>query len=173
MKKEPHTGIRNEKLFCYHCGESQVMPLPISVEMATAMMKAFEKIHRNCEKTWIQPVNDPDGKTELENEQWWMLHGEHGISSKTMFNRLSYINLIPNQHEGFPFDPDDFRRCYLLLHACPHFKTRLHRMKAVNPTWSNLIDNWDKLTEMLEWQLQYRKANGMLELMNSMVVYNI
>ena len=88
MKKESHTGFRNEKLFCYHCGESQTMPVPIHIEIATAMMKAFEKIHKNCKKTWVEPVNDPEGKGELENERWWIANGEHGISSKTMFNRL-------------------------------------------------------------------------------------
>ncbi|MFA5299915.1 MAG: hypothetical protein WC389_17150 [Lutibacter sp.] len=168
MKKEKHTGFRNEKLFCFHCGESQVMPVPIRIEMATAIMKAFEKLHRNCEKTWIEPVNDPYSKTEMENERWWMVHGEHGISSKTIFNHLSSFNRLENKYEGFPHDPSDFRRCYLLLKACPHFKTRLHRMKTVNPTWANLIDNWDRLTEMLEEQIKTRQPNGMYEFMNSL-----
>jgi len=172
MKKESHTGFRNEKLFCFHCGTSQIVPVPIPIDIATAMMRAFEKIHKNCEKTWTEPVNDPHGKGELQNERWWIENGEHGISSKTMFNILSDDNSIPNDHRSFPHDPDDFRRCYLLLKACPHFKSKLHRMRSENKTWSNLIDNWDKLTEMLEWQLQYRKANGMYELMQSCVVYN-
>ena len=172
MKKESHTGFRNEKLFCFHCGTSQTMPVPMPVDIATAMMKAFYKLHKNCEKTWVEPVNDPDGKNEIQNERWWMEKGEHGMSSKTMFNILNNNGYrVQNYYNSFPHDPDDFSRCYLLLKSCPHLKLNLSRMKSVNPTWSNLVDNWDKLTEMLEWQLQYKKANGMLEFMYSLVVY--
>jgi hypothetical protein len=172
MKKESHTGIRNEKLFCFHCGTSQVMPVPMPVYIATAMIKAFEKNHRSCKKTWTELVHDPDGKSEWENERWWIANGEHGISSKTMFNILSDDNRIQNLYQSHPHDPDDFRRCYLLLQSCPHFVGKLQRMRSVSPTWSNLVDNWERLTEMLEWQFQFKKANGMLEFMDSLVVCN-
>jgi hypothetical protein len=67
-----------------------------------------------------------------------------------------------------PADPDDFRRCYLLIKAVPQWKERLVELKSLSETWSKLVDNWDKLTEMLEEQMRTRKANGMYELMNSL-----
>src|SRR5690348_9121224 len=114
-KKECHTGFRNGDLFCFHCGESQVMPLPMPVELATDFMKSFDKHHKDCEKTWSEPVATPEGKGENANAMWWVRNGEHGTSSKTMFKYLSGSNMMHIERDSHPIDPDDFRRCYLLL----------------------------------------------------------
>ena len=88
--------------------------------------------------------------------------------SKTMLNHILGKEVIQNPYQSPPSDPDDFKRCYLLLKAVPQLKTDLHKLKALSPTWSNLVDNWDKLTEMLEEQLRTKKANGMYEFMKSL-----
>ena len=166
-KKQSHTGFRNGDLFCFHCGTSQKMP-PMPIQLASDFFKSFDKLHRNCQKTWQEPVNEPNGKTETENANWWAVHGEHGVSSKTMFRYLCDNVIVPLQYESHPHDPDDFRRCYLLLKAVPQFRSKLGRMKNVSPTWSRLVDNWDKLTEMLEEQMQTKKPNGMYEFMQKL-----
>ena len=168
-KKESHIGFRNEKLFCFHCGNSFAMPVPIAVTMVLAIVKAFEKDHISCKKTWVEPVNEhPEEKTEDSNAMWWILNGEHGSSSKTIFNTLCWTDLkIENKYITHPHDPDDFRRCYLLLKAVPQFKDKLDKMRTVSPVWSNIVDNWDKLIEMLEEQMRTGKANGMPEFMDS------
>lgn len=42
---------------------------------------------------------------------------------------------------------------------------RIDNLRTLSLVWEKLADNWDKLTEMLEEQLQTKKANGMYELM--------
>lgn len=130
----------------------------------------FTKEHLHCPKTWTEPTNEgPESKPIEENERWWLMHGEHGLSSKAMFNHLTratYTNL--SNSEIHPCDPSDFRRCYLLLKAVPQYKPRLKELKALSPVWSNLVDNWEKLTELLEEQMETKKDNGMYDLMKTL-----
>lgn len=172
-KNTGHTGFRNGNLFCFHCGESYNMNLPQPFDMATAMMKTFVKTHKTCEKTWIEPVPTPHMENTphaiITNAKWWVKNGEHGTSSKTMYNCL-YMgpDKLPNDRPSHPQDPDDFRRCYLLLQAVPQWKNDLQKLKSLSPVWDKLVDHWDKLTELLEDQLKNKKANGMYELMKSL-----
>jgi hypothetical protein len=167
-KKQSHTGFRNEALFCFHCGGSQKLPLPMHAALAAEWMLGFDKVHKNCAKIWVEPVNEVIDKTEEQNINWWLLNGEQGVSSKTMMKYLGFGGQWDINSERHPSDPDDFRRCYLLLKAVPQFKSKLHVMSSVSETWKNLVDHWDKLTEMLEEQMQTKKANGMYEFMKSL-----
>lgn len=172
-KKKEHTGFRNGNLFCYNCGASYEMPLPQPISMAAALMNQFAKDHEKCPPTWKEPVNDGNGKTVEENANWWAQNGRHGISSITMFNALTQglnVRALKNDHPSHPGDPDDFNRCYLLLKAVPQWqeKSQLDRLRKLSPVWNNLVENWDKLTEMLEEQIRTKKPNGMYEFMNSL-----
>jgi hypothetical protein len=102
---------------------------------------------------------------------WWLDNGERGISSETMFQCLSG-KIISNDKGCHPHDPDDFKRCYMLLKAIPEWKDDLHKLKDLSIEWSNLVDNWDKLTEMLEEQLSSKQDNGMYELMEKLTKNN-
>lgn len=151
------------------------MALPATVKMFAAIAKQFDADHRNCEKTWAEPI--PTGqpeKTEHENAMWWAANGEHGTSSKTMFRYLSGNGgaMIPRgryERDDHPYDPSDFRRCHLLLEAVPQWRAKLHHMKAVSTVWARLVDNWGKLTEMLKEQMITNRPNGMYELMQSLI----
>ena len=152
-KKEDHTGFRNNNLFCFHCGTSQVMPLPMQVGLAADFMKLFVKHHKNCAKVWKEPSpKETEGMaTVAEKMKWWKDKGEHGTSSETLFGILGGDLgwMIPKYKYEHPHDPDDFRRCWLLLEAIPEWKTQLDRMKPISDQWNVLVDNWDKLTELL------------------------
>jgi hypothetical protein len=74
---------------------------------------------------------------------------------------------------NYPYDPDDFSRCYKLLEHVPEWKKELDKLKPLCKEWSNLVDNWDKLTEMYE---QNKKENwenskqiGMFEFMQTLI----
>lgn len=168
-----HIGFRNNKLFCFNCGGDYEIPFPQPINMAIAMIKQFEKDHKKCQKTWKEPEAAPDKQDTyaamFKNYQWWIQHGEHGISSKTMLNHILRSDVIKNYSKCHPLDPDDFRRCYLLLKAVPQLRKDLHTMKSLSWQWANLVDNWDKLTELLEEQLVTKKPNGMYELMESLI----
>jgi len=174
-KQKGNTGFRNEELFCFNCGRSYKINYPQPVSMATAMMTQFAKDHENCEPTWIEPTNSGAEKTEVENANWWAENGEHGTSSKTMFNHLSrglQVRRIKNDRLGHPCDPDDFSRCYKLLQAVPQWKNKLSELKTLSLVWEKLVDNWDRLTSMYE---QNKKENwknskkiGMYQFMESL-----
>ena len=166
--KASHTGIRNEQLFCFHCGTSQAIPYPMPVQFAADFFKLFDNHHTDCTKTWVEPANEVNNKTEQENAKWWLLHGERGVSSETMFKYLSDSVAHYPRYEGTPCDPDDFRRCHLLLEAVPQFRGKLDRMRPVGPVWVKLVENWDELTRLLKEQMETRKPNGMYELMESL-----
>lgn len=174
-KTKGKTGFRNGELFCFNCGGHQKFEYPIPVTEAAAIMKQFAKDHEDCPATWVEPQNTPTGKTEAENANWWAENGEHGTSSKTMFNRLIkglQVRALRNDYECHPLDPDDFSRCYKLLQAVPQWKVKLYELKAISLVWERLVDNWDKLTEMYEqnereqWK-NYKKI-GMYEFMESL-----
>jgi len=172
MKKKSNTGIRNGDLFCFNCGGNYKMPLPQPITMVTALMNQFAKDHQNCEKGWAEPINDVNGKTEIQNADWWAINGAHGTSSKTMFNHFSTnlpVRGLKNDRPSHPYDPDDFSRCYKLLQAVPQWKLRLEELKTISPVWVKLVDNWDKLTEMYEKnvlsQWKDSKKIGMCEFM--------
>lgn len=108
--------------------------------------------------------------SEAENLRYWMKMGEHGASSCTMFNHLNDEDLSMGPYESVPHDPDDFRRCHMLLEAVPQWRGKLDKLKPLSTEWAALVDNWDKLTEMLLDQLKTKpaKPNGMYEFMCSL-----
>jgi len=161
-----HIIIRNENLFCTHCGGERVLVYPIGFADMAKEIEIFEKTHGKCEPGWEQPFPDKSLSVR-EKEDFWLKHGEHGNSSMTIFEMLSKRTL-PRYHQDHPHDPDDFRRCYLLLKTIPEWETELCELKEISPVWSKLVDNWDKLTEMLEDQMKTNKANGMYEFMQSL-----
>lgn len=164
-----HTTFRNGKLFCFNCGGEFNLPKPIGVEEMTKKIEAFNMLHKDCLKTWTEPVADQSKSVE-EKAMWWIANGEKGMSSETMWNCLIGNKDFSVRH---PYDPDDFSRCYKLLQAVPEWKTQLRKLKRLSIAWSNLVDNWDKLTEMFEenqrteWK-NYKKI-GMYEFMKTLI----
>ncbi len=162
--KVEHTIIRNQKLFCQNCGGEQIVPYPIVIPMFGAMVTAFNKMHKNCPKTWKEPEADLSQSIE-QRANWWLTYGEHGLSSMAMF-RTFHDSPAQINH---PSDPDDFRRCYLLLKAIPEWKAELSKVAKLSIPWHNLVMKWDELTKMLEEQFQTHKPNGMYELMQKCI----
>lgn len=164
--KADHCTIRNENLFCTHCGGEHKISYPVDARMFDAMTKAFIEIHKNCPKTWQPPILD-SRLTVKQRADWWLANGERGTSSETIFEIMDGRKIL-TYGKCHPLDPDDFRRCYLLLIAIPEWKIQLHLMKKVSPVWAKLVDNWDKLTLMLEEQLVTGKPNGMYQYMKEL-----
>lgn len=167
MKKNTdHITFRNGFPFCENCGGTFKYELPISITMFSAISNSFIKEHKNCKKTWVEPTPE-ESLTEKEQMQFWLDNGERGISSETIFSVLGAPIRGQNRFDH-PADPDDFKRCYKLLNTIPSWKNRLDEMKPISPVWNKLVDNWGKLTELLEEQLKTRKPNGMYEFMKGL-----
>ncbi len=166
-KKTDHIVIRNSNLFCANCGGQQVIPYPIEMSMMSAINVAFTKTHKNCKPVWKQPVVNPQLPAS-EKAQWWLENGERGISSETIYHYLTNQKLRFNKMQGHPSDPSDFHRCYMLLKTVPEWRYRLDKMKVVSPVWGKIVENWDKLSMLLEEQIATNKDNGMYEYMKEL-----
>lgn len=153
--KKCHTGFRNGNLFCYNCGDSHQIIMPISVDEMSKEMKAFDERHSNCPKTWEEPKPSMN-LSLLQRVDWWYKYAEKGLSSECMFYHFAK-KLLPDSNyakmEAYtnnPHDPDDFKRCYNLLQVIPEWKKHINIMKDLSREWSNLVDHWDTLTKMYE-----------------------
>ncbi len=164
-----HTTIRNGNLFCTHCGGQHNLILPMPVNEMLEKTDAFNKLHKNCKKTWTEPEADQK-QTVYEKAMFWNANGQHGASSETMWNCFMNNKDFRINH---PYDPDDFSRCYKLLVMVPEWKNELQKLKTLSTPWENLVNSWDVLTEMYERNVEteWKHADeiGMYELIKKCV----
>jgi hypothetical protein len=86
----------------------------------------------------------------------WLLRGESGVSSMAILYAITGIgpdagglNKFHYSISDVPHDPDDFRRCYLLLKAFPELREQLPKVADKFPAWRKLVANWDDIEELL------------------------
>lgn len=172
-KQKANTTIRNGNLFCLNCGDERKLVYPMAVSEMTSTIAEFDKRHKDCKPVWKQPEPNPSDSIK-KRQEFWLSFGEHGTSSKTIFSCLSQTDLIPQREFGHPLDPDDFKRCYLLLKAIPEWRERLYDIPARTGSvvWGKLVENWDKLTEMYEQNIKEDWKNaeqiGLYQFMKSL-----
>lgn len=164
------TTIRNGNLFCLNCGGEFVLKLPMAIKEMSKKTKAFHQLHKDCESTWKETTADQT-KTIEERAIWWFANGERGMSSETMWHCFMNLKIDRVCH---PHDPSDFSRCYKLLETVPEwkYKSNMLKLSKLSDAWSNLVNNWDKLTNMYEenerndWKTH--KEIGMFEFMGTL-----
>lgn len=165
-----NTTIRNQELFCLNCGQSYKLQYPISVNEMTKKIKAFNVLHENCPKTWKEP--EVDQSKDIETKAWlWWQNGERGMSSEAIW----LCCMGKSGKRNHPYDPDDFSRCYKLFKAVPEWRQG-HYVKLISdmsPEWANLMESWDRLTEMYEENIRTEWKNyekiGMYEFMQKCI----
>lgn len=146
-----HVSYRSSDLFCYHCGDSHVIAMPCPVDEMITRTTAFVERHKNCKKTWSEPMPMLQWSM-FERAEFWFKYGERGQSSEAIYDRMMGKFKGNKNH---PHDGGDFGRCHGLLKMVPEFRARLSEMKRVSQEWANLVDNWDELTltyEKLDWK---------------------
>lgn len=104
---------------------------------------------------------------ESKRADMWMALGERGTSSMTIWavmrGVIEYRFLFTgNYYFSHPRDPDDFRRCYLLLRLIPEWRYRLNEVAEILPEWKSLVENWDELTELYENERENADGNAPL-----------
>jgi hypothetical protein len=90
------------------------------------------------------------------NAATWLRTGERGLSSEYIFERLTGFPLLDGWHcdrKPHPLDPDDFKRCELLLRAVPEFRSRLDEMKSAGKIWGRLVNNWQQIVDLLDSEI--------------------
>ena len=85
----------------------------------------------------------------------WIISGETGISSKTMWSAINGVTTKEQNHRkglkhDVPYDPADFRRCYLYVNQTNVTKEQLQKVKEVFKWYAPFIDNWDELVSIYE-----------------------
>lgn len=89
---------------------------------------------------------------ELSHFTNWLASGERGISSEAIVSQLTGQPVGRRWGGGdHPYDPDDFRRCEMLLRAYPLARLvfpELMRKRSV--IWAALVDHWDEIVELME-----------------------
>ena len=122
----------------------------------------------------------------MKPEQW-IIEGEVGVSSRTIWAVMMGIVTEPRQCDGqhydIPHDPDDFSRCFKLLVEFPEWEKRLNEVSELFPKWKPFVREWVKLKEMYyQWCIDienYHKEkimhprkkfkNGMYDFMHELV----
>lgn len=106
------------------------------------------------------------GAPELTGLQRWLAVGEQGSSSLAIVAKLRPEEFVtqgyvpPTSERAHPHDPDDLRRCLLLLRAAPELRMDLHRMAEVSPQWAALVRAWAELEESFEAEVGPGWADG-------------
>ncbi len=80
----------------------------------------------------------------------WLLTGERGISSETVFSYLTGIDVMDGWDYSHPRDPADLRRVRLLFLQVPTLFYSFYHMRRVSLQWLNLIANWDELCIIMD-----------------------
>ena len=100
----------------------------------------------------------------------WILHGERGASSETVFTILTGVRLIEKSKYQAPSNADDFRRCRLLLESVPGLTEKLKVMSCVSPAWGDLVEQWNKISSLMDSEApEWRKGKGNVPRTSNMI----
>jgi hypothetical protein len=78
------------------------------------------------------------------------------LSSCAIFWRLTGVQppmIRGSRVYGHPHDPDDLRRCMLLLDQVPEFRGRIEEMARASRYWAALVPAWDALCASLQAEI--------------------
>ncbi len=96
--------------------------------------------------------------------EWWC-SGDNGISSEAIVFVMCGVDpktILDNHFTPYPYDSDDFGRCYRLLHAIPEWKGRIKEMACLGKVWGKIADVWPKLGELYAFE-NHRELYYMLK----------
>lgn len=93
-----------------------------------------------------------------QNAIEWLLHGERGASSNSIFFAITGVPV--GQYKMHPSDPSDFYRCYKLIKQVPEFKPQLFKVATFSKQWLAVYNNWAKMEMMLEADLKAGKEKS-------------
>jgi len=101
-----------------------------------------------------------------QDAQRWLATGERGMSSEAMFEHLTGVKCTrdgswPKASTAHPYDPDDFRRCRLLLEQVPELASNLVKLRSLSDAWRGLVDSWTEICDAMDWETpDWRNPKG-------------
>ena len=88
----------------------------------------------------------------------WLGGRDVGISSTAIVCVM--LGGRVGERRCWPWDPEDLRRCVLLLRAVPHWRRRIGEMGRVSPEWRRLAMHWGELESLLVSELGRQLLDG-------------
>lgn len=85
-----------------------------------------------------------------DNAIQWLASGSRGLSSETIFTAITGVRIGDADDVNHPWDPDDFRRCRLLLEACPEIAAELPKMSIASRAWAALVPRWNDICTLMD-----------------------
>ena len=83
-----------------------------------------------------------------KNIMEWLATGDTGISSKAIVYAAKGLDIDTFWNWG-PLDPDDLRRCMVVMRDYPCTKRGLTKLAATKQDWAALAAKWEVLKESL------------------------
>lgn len=84
----------------------------------------------------------------------WLTGDDTSAAAVTILHALTSLydpeRFDPESADYLPYDSDDFGSCYRLLESFPEFKSRLHEVVELHPSWGSLVEAWPKLSRQFE-----------------------
>lgn len=117
------------------------------IDVAIASMKAVRCAcgSSNCGMGGSYTDAPPISAPILDRVRWWQDRGEHGTSSETIY--AAFCGGQP-RNTDVPHDPDDFRRCKLLLDLLPEWRAGLGKVVSVYPWFAPMIAQWSEIERL-------------------------
>jgi len=76
----------------------------------------------------------------------WLMNGERGSSSNAMVAHIMGMGGTADH----PYDPDDLRRCRLLVEQVQVIEICLPSMASCSPVWARIVAHWDELCSLMD-----------------------
>lgn len=94
----------------------------------------------------------------------WLASGERGLSSETIFEKLTGIQVLKDHWRSYgphtPSDPADLRRCRLLLEQVPELVPLFQKMSTVSKEWAALVREWANLCATMDAETPDWRTGG-------------
>lgn len=159
------------------CGNTAVIDPDVArmagANMAAGTPEALADLRKRLEPSALQGIEER--LTRFPGAARWLAVGERGMSSEALFTRLSGIEVDDDASHLHPADPDDFRRCRLMLESVPALASRLQIASDLSATWAALIAAWPELCGLMDeespdWRSPTRtsRANRLYERMREL-----
>lgn len=133
----------------------------------------------------MSQVNQPTEKlTVLERAVRWIVSGDTGTSSKTIWACMMGVPQEHINHCSTPCDPSDFGRCYRLFKLIPEWEKRIEELRVLKlehhintgcsderhntDLYGSFVDNYQKMKELYEEEEKLGTAPKLYKFMNSL-----
>lgn len=146
--------VIQERLECRKCetGFDHEVVVDAPVEVFTASLRAVycPNCGADCKHIGLGgalPGLRPVAASVEDRAEWWFRNGDTGTSSLTIWHVFTGR---PSPHRDFcwPWDPDDFRRCRILLNLIPEWREELCRVGVVFPWFEPFARRWDEFERL-------------------------